>query len=128
MVETRGSLRSGFKTKVVFSVDDSMKKQIHLAKDKFEAYTADISTLGIGILSNHFIPKGAILNAEIDGANFSLDEPLRIKCEVRYCNFVKMGEYRSGMKFLDILPLYKDKIAEFIKKNERREVPRFKVP
>jgi hypothetical protein len=127
-METRYAPRVRLDLKVLSRVSDEDGQKFLLSKgNTFEIEIADISTLGVGIISRFFLPKGLRIELEIDGKPFGLDNSMKIKGEVRYCNYIKSSRYRCGIKFIDISSQYLNKIKDFIATYEKREEPRLKL-
>jgi c-di-GMP-binding flagellar brake protein YcgR len=124
-METRCAPRICINLKIISRIDEETGQKFSLAKGNvFEVQIVDISILGIGIISKYFLPKGLHIGLEIDGKCFDLENPFRIKGEVRYCSYVKAIGYRCGVKFINISSQYMDKIKNFIATYERRQEPR----
>lgn len=123
-METRGGVRIKLEGSATLKVNGTMKEQIHLLQEEQKAVIADVSALGLGVVSPVFFPKGAILRIQMDGATFNFDKPISIRGEVRYCKPERGKKYRLGIKFIEIDNKALDKIKEYVIKNERREVPR----
>lgn len=123
-METRGGVRIKLDSSATLKVNGTMKEQIHLLQEEQKAVIADVSVLGLGVISPIFFPKGAILKIQMDGAAFNIDKPINIRGEVRYCKPERGKKYKLGIKFVEIEDKVVDKIKEYVIKNERREVPR----
>ncbi|MDD5565489.1 MAG: PilZ domain-containing protein [Candidatus Omnitrophica bacterium] len=127
-METRLAPRVNIDLRVVCSTEELHQQKFCLAGgNKFEVKLLDISVLGIGFLTKYFLPKGLIIDTEMDGACFGLQEVMTIKGEIRHCNYIRGMGYRCGIKFLNISNKYKDAIIQFIAANERRKEPRIKL-
>ncbi|RJO65469.1 MAG: PilZ domain-containing protein [Candidatus Omnitrophota bacterium] len=127
-METRLASRVNIDLKVVCKTEELHQQKFCLASgNKFEVKVLDISILGIGLQTKYFLPKGLIIDTEIEGAFFGLQEVMKIKGEVRYCNYIRGLGYRCGIKFLNISNKYKDAIIQFIAAHERRKEPRVKL-
>lgn len=128
-METRSAPRVSINLGVISRIDDKNGQKFSLSKGNiFEVKVVDISVSGVGIVSKYFLPKGLSIELEIDGKPFGLDEAMKIKGEIRYCNYIKACGYRCGVKFINILGNYAAKIAELIATYERRKEPRLKLP
>lgn len=123
-METRGGVRIKLDSSATLKVNGTMKEQIHLLHEEQKAVIADVSVLGLGVISPIFFPKGAILKIQMDGAAFNIDKPINIRGEVRYCKPERGKKYKLGIKFVEIEDKVVEKIKEYVIKNERREVPR----
>lgn len=127
-METRRSARIPTKIEIDFKISDESKEKFSVTDgESFKVKAVDVSTLGMGIVSPYFVPKGVIAELVIEGAEFGLNEPISVKAEVRYCNYIKSSTYRCGMKFIKVPLTYKKAITEFYLKNERRREPRIKL-
>lgn len=123
-METRGGVRIKLDGSATLKVNGTMKEQIRLLQEEQKAIRADVSVLGLGVISPVFFPKGAILKIQMDGAAFNIDKPINIRGEVRYCKPERGKKYKLGIKFVEIEDKVLEKIKEYVIKNERREVPR----
>jgi len=127
-METRRATRSRVVLKVSLRLDQQAQQKFCLSKSCiFEVEIVDISIGGVGVFSKYFLPKGLIIEVEIEGESFGFNEPMRIKSEIRYCNYVKASRYRCGIKFIDISDKYQKSIADFIIAHEKRTAPRYKL-
>ena len=79
------------------------------------------------MVSKYFLPRGLIIELDIDGKPFGLDRNIKTKGEVRYCRIMKSFENRCGVKFLGLPEADRKSIAEFVATFERREFPRVKL-
>jgi c-di-GMP-binding flagellar brake protein YcgR len=127
-METRIAQRVKISLEITLRVAKEPRQQFALAEgDSIKVNLLDISRLGMGILSKHFLPRGLIANFEIDGALFGFAETMKIKAEVRWCNYVRPSIYRFGVRFLDNPEKYMNAIEQFVSANERRKEPRLKL-
>jgi c-di-GMP-binding flagellar brake protein YcgR len=127
-MQTRLSHRLKVSLEGVSKIDKRSKKQFALTKgDSFKIDILDISVLGLCMISKYFLPKGLFVDLEIDGTLFGLKETMKIKGEIRYCEYLKYYTYRCGVKFLDMPEKYKKVISRFIAAYERRKNPRLKL-
>lgn len=127
-METRRAPRININLKIKSKIPEKYRQKFALTTGaSFEVDAVDISMLGIGIFSKYFLPKGLILELEINGEPFELKEEMILTAEVRHCAFIKGQGYRCGVQFLDLSEKYKKVIAEFIATYERRREPRFKL-
>lgn len=127
-METRGAKRVDVNLKIASRVDNQGEHKFTISQgDTFEVEVVDISVSGIGIFSKYFLPKGLVLDIEIDGKIFGGSEIMKMKGELRYCRSVKLSKYRCGIKFVDPPQEYVKLLADFISKNERRQEPRIKI-
>ena len=125
-METRGEARIKLDAGASLKVNGDMEKHVHLLREEQKAEIVDVSALGIGVVSPVFLPKGAILNIQVNGAAFGMDTPIKIKGEVRYCKPEKGRKCKVGIKFIEIEDAVLNKIKEYVTKCERREAPRVK--
>ena len=127
-METRLTPRLYINFKILSRIDRESQTKFSLVKgDNFEVDILDISVGGIGVFSKYFLPRGLRLELQLEGKHFGLGEPIKIKGEVRYCNYAKASGYRCGVKFIDLPTEYKKKIANFIATYDRRAEPRYKL-
>ena len=123
-METRGGVRIKLDSSATLKANGPLKEQIRPLHEKQKAIVADVSVLGLGVISPVFFPKGAILKIQMDGAAFNIGKPINIRGEVRYCKPERGKKYKLGIKFVEIEDKVLEKIKEYVIKNERREVPR----
>ncbi len=62
--ETRKEKRLEVTAKVKVRVNPSMQETIHLEKEAIEVQLVDISTHGVGLLSQTFLPVGTLIDLE----------------------------------------------------------------
>jgi len=108
-------------------ISEKMRDAVALVKDEFVGQAVDISVDGIGIFLEYYLPTGVHLDLDVEGKVFGVDRALKMKAEVRYCNFIAQKKYRCGMKFIEISKEDKEVISEFVKNAERRRAPRVKL-
>lgn len=128
-METRRAPRTNVQLKVIFQLPKEREQKFSLSKgNTFEVNIVDISVGGMGVFSKYFLPKGLIIETQIEGKPFDLNEPMKIRGEIRFCSYAKSLGYRCGVMFLDISNEYKKIIADFIATYERRKEPRYNLP
>jgi c-di-GMP-binding flagellar brake protein YcgR len=121
-METRLGARVNIALAVSSKIDKSAEQNITLAKgNRFTATTCDISTVGIGMRTNFFLPKGLVINMDLEGAPFGLREAIKVKGEVRYCNYVKARNYKCGIKFVNLSSRYRQAIAKFVSLHQAKK-------
>jgi c-di-GMP-binding flagellar brake protein YcgR len=124
-MDTRSAPRVAVKLRVISTIDKSMKDSVSLAGgNRFEARAYDISVGGIGLLTKYFLPKGLLLELEIEGIPFGLKERITAKGEVTYCKNIQVHKYRCGIRFTEMADQYTKAIAQFVSSYERRSAPR----
>ena len=127
-METRQAPRADISLNVVAEIDEDSRQRFAIAAGRrFAVSAVDISALGMGILSKYFLPKGLILEFEIEGIPFGLRENMKIKGEIRYSRYIKSSTYRCGVKFLNLSDKYQNAIAGFVSTYERRKSPRVEL-
>lgn len=127
-MNTRKKPRTQLDIKVVLSIDEKSKEVFSLAQGKpVEATTIDISSLGMGVVTKYYLPKGLIMDLEIEGKSFGSKKSIKVKGEIRYCMYTGISGYRAGIKFINILGEDQDKISKFVEIYERRRSPRVKL-
>jgi c-di-GMP-binding flagellar brake protein YcgR len=127
-IETRSAIRVDIKLKVICRIHEDFCQKFGLScGDSFKLIAVDISVAGIGVISKFFLPKGLILELEIEGIPPDLEKIMKIKGEIRYCMNKKNLGYSCGIKFLDLLDEYKNSITEFIATYEQRKFSRLKL-
>lgn len=88
-----------------------------LASDGFfvkkrEAITTDVSEAGIGLTTEEKMPKGTMLNVELD---LSGEAPLKAKAQVaRFEPITGMPRYNVGLVFIGLDPAERDRLKSFI--------------
>jgi len=122
-METRRAKRLKASFKVKLKVDTSLTQHLHFQKDSIDVVTLDISTLGAGLLSKYFIPKGVIVDLKLNIDN----KTVQTKGEIMSAVSGGKGLTRLGIKFIDLDKNQLKIIENFIKKNERRSQPRLEL-
>lgn len=111
--------------KVISTIDKSMKNGISLANgNRFEARAYDISIGGLGLLTKYFLPKGLLLEMEIEGAPFDLKERITVKGEVTHCKNIEVHKYKCGIRFTEMSDENIKVIAKLVAGYEKRKEPR----
>lgn len=116
MVEIRGTPRIKMSLKVISKIYKDLDQKFALAKgSSFKGDTFNISVLGMGISLKYFLPKGLVVELEIQGESFGLTGTMKLWGEVRYCKYMyKQGKlYKCGIKFLGIPKEYEQAIVKF---------------
>jgi len=127
-MDTRFSRRTDLTLKVVLKIAKDTGQQVDLVDgNSFEVDIFDVSSTGLGLISKHFLPKGLIVDLDMDGKLFGLSEVMSLKAEICYCNFVQTSLYKCGIRFVDIPEKYTTALANFVSANERRRDPRVKL-
>ena len=127
-MESRLGPRVNIDIKISSEISKSDDQNITLADgNQFEANAFDISVVGIGMITKFFLPKGLLIEIDIDGAPFDLAENVKIKCEVRHCASIKNRRYKCGIKFLDLSAEYKKAILQLISKYESKSKSHLKL-
>ncbi|MDP3804350.1 MAG: PilZ domain-containing protein [Candidatus Omnitrophota bacterium] len=128
-MQTRSGPRVKLLLTIVSEIDKQAEQNIRFASGNvFEVNVFDISIVGAGIFTKNFLPKGCIINMKIDGAPFGLKKEMEIKGEVRYCKYIKLHQYKCGIKFLDLAEEHQETIKKFISAYERRKDTRLRLP
>jgi len=99
--ETRKVKRININVPLTFRIHPSMEKQITLSQHEVTAHTVDISSTGIGLITNLYIPAGAILSIQIARNIFYPKETVEDKYvqltgEVTSAR-MEEGKYRLGI-------------------------------
>ena len=114
-MKSRLAQRLQVSLKVFSKIDKDTGQRFGLkAGDRFEASAEDISILGIGASTKYFFPKGLSMQLEISGEPLGLKGPIKVKGEIRHCEYVKPHQYRCGIKFIDISEEHKNAIKQYI--------------
>ncbi|MFH1355341.1 MAG: PilZ domain-containing protein, partial [Candidatus Omnitrophota bacterium] len=120
-METRKAPRIGINLTINSKIPSEYKQKFALINGmNFDAQVVDISSLGMGMFSKYFLPKGLILELSMDGKYFGVSEDIVVRAEVRHCAFIKGRGYRSGMQFLNLSDNDKKVVLDFIANYERR--------
>ncbi|MBM3252387.1 MAG: PilZ domain-containing protein [Candidatus Omnitrophica bacterium] len=109
--------------KVKLNVNPSSKGRFNILIESAEAKALDISVSGIGLLSELFLPRGAILDLELRLHN----ETIKTKGQIRSAVSVGKGLTRLGIKLIDLGKSKTKIIKRFIKENEKRLPTRLKL-
>ncbi|MFH1014742.1 MAG: PilZ domain-containing protein [Nitrospirota bacterium] len=115
-MESRGGVRVRIDATAMVEVDKAMKEQVRILREPQKVTIADVSTVGLGLVSPVFLPKGAILVIKMESAIFNFDKPISLKGEVRYCKPSKEGRYKVGIKFVEVENDVLNKIKEYVTK------------
>jgi len=129
-METRRAFRVDLELIVKCRIDESQRGSFRLIEgDQFDTQAIDISEKGVRVLSRYLIPRGLVLELDIDGKLFGLGHNIKTKSEVRYCETLKglRKKNRLGLMFLDISEEDRQAIARFVSSNERREHTRIQL-
>jgi len=124
-METRNALRIPVDLEVLWKVEKKNNQVFSLAtKDLHKNKAVDISALGMGIITKYFLPHGLIIKIALKGHIFGIDRFIRLKGEIRYCNYIKQGNYKCGIKFINPPESYISKFNDFIVTYNKRKDPR----
>lgn len=78
--------------------------------------TTDFSKRGLGCISSKEVPTGTKITVELDLAEY--EEPILVIGEVMWCRpDEETGQYRIGMKFVDILRGSKARLDQYFRKH-----------
>lgn len=116
-MESRNGVRVGINATAMVEIDRVMKEQVCILHEPQKVAIADVSVVGLGVVSPLFLPKGAILESKVESAVFNFDRPMNIKGEVRYCRPAQEGRYKVGVKFIEVESDALQKIKEYVTKN-----------
>lgn len=109
---------------VTFEINESMKKQVRLSKDIVQTTSSDISSGGIAIISDYFIPRGTLLDIKIDkvplypGTSKEGDF-IQVTGKVVSSVMEKANRYRLGIQFTRIDDKEKKAIEKFVEGYEK---------
>lgn len=77
----------------------------------FYTVSKDLSLGGLKILTNDFLPKSNLIKLNIN----LIDKVINVKAKVAWCNSERSSErYTAGLEFLEINPINKKELTEFI--------------
>lgn len=116
-MESRGGARVGINATAMVEVDKAMKEQVRILREPQKVVIADVSNVGLGVVSSVFLPKGAVLEIKMESSLFNFNKPLTIKGEVRYCKPAKEGSYKVGIRFIEVESDALSKIREYVAKS-----------
>lgn len=127
-MNTRQGPRVEVSLRVISTIDESMKDSVSLANgNRFEARAYDISVGGMGLFTKYFLPKGLLLELEIEGAPFGLKERIVAKGEVTHCKNFQVHKYKCGIRFTEMADKYIKTISQFVSSYEKRKNPRVEL-
>jgi PilZ domain-containing protein len=127
-MDTRFTNRVNLDLKVFVTIEDDEEQQVALVGgNKIEADVFDISVSGICLGIKHFIPKRLMVSVEIDGTPFGLDDVVKVKGEICYCNYMQSSLYKCGIRFIDMPEILLKAISNLVSMNERRRDPRIEL-
>lgn len=111
--------RKAFRREIRISINTEIDQNVNNPKlipniTSDRVVTTDISSLGVGIFSDYYLPVNLRLILEIDGKPFGLDNVMTIQGEVRYCMQVQDVLFKCGIRFINTAPKVKDKINEYV--------------
>lgn len=76
--------------------------------------TTDISTVGVGLFSDKYLPVDSRVYMEIKGNNLGLRGSIEIEGRVRYCMQVKNIIFKCGIEFIDLPEALEKRIKKYI--------------
>ncbi len=109
--------------KVELKIDSSLRGRFNIFIESVEARALDISSSGIGMLSEIFLPQGVLVDLQLKIKH----RLVKIKGEIRSAISVGDGLSRLGIKFVDLNKREAKLIKDFIKKHEKRRPIRLKL-
>ncbi len=122
-METRRAKRLKTSFSVKLKLDLSSGQHFQVKDGSVEAGALDISTLGVGLMSKCFIPKGIVVDLELKINNKTIET----RGEIRSAVSGGKGLTRLGIQFVGLDNSQKEIIDNFIKENERRSQPRLNL-
>ena len=108
--------------KVKLNFSSSLKGRFNILIESAEAKALDISVSGVGLLSELFLPRGAILDLQLRLKN----KTIKTRGQIRSAVSVGKGLTRLGIKFVSLSKTKARIIKGFIRENEKR-LPRLKL-
>jgi len=124
-VNSRFSRRINIDLKITSAVPKTAKQNFALVKGhRLEVTAFDVSLLGMGLISDYFLPAGLKIALAVSGESFGLKGTMKIKGEVRHCSYTRDRKYKLGVVFVKLNEEYKKAISNFIKSHEARRKPR----
>ena len=121
-IECRAGIRVRIDATIMVEIDTCMKDKVRIIREPQKAVIVDMSVVGLGVISQIFLPKGAILVIQLDATLFNLDKPARVIGEVRYCRPSKSKNYRVGVKFLDVEKNLLARIKDYVEQHKHHAV------
>jgi len=116
--ETRKVKRVETNIPVIVKIDPSMEKEFTLTQKELKETIVDMSTTGMGIISDVYIPEGILLLVDLDGKTIHPNKDtennrIKLKAEVMSCRMLG-GKYRVGVMIKSINDDDKEAIIKFI--------------
>lgn len=82
-------------------------------KNYFYTVTKDLSTAGVKIIADSFLPKDYVMKVRIN----LIDKMLDLLVRVAWCNQVRASDrYSAGLEFLETTPQQQQDISRFVGK------------
>ena len=103
-MQSRLAVRIKICTNVALKIQKTQYQNITLAcGNEFKTLAFDISNLGLGIYTNHLLPKDLMIDMVVDGTSFGLEKEITIRGKITYCKSIlgNKYKYKCGVKFLD---------------------------
>ena len=127
--ETRKEKRLQVTAKVRIRINPAMQETVHLEKETLEVQLIDISIHGVGLLSQTFLPVGAVVDLEFPRASLSAEGPspsggsVKITGRIAYAK-PKGNQCHLGLDITQIDQATRRFIQEYVSSTERRRSPR----
>ena len=131
--ETRKEKRLQITAKVRVRVNPAMKDAVHLEKEAIEVQLTDISTHGVGLLSQTFLPVGTVIDLEFPKAALSAVSSTLAQGSVRITGRIayakpKGDQCHMGLDITQIDDAARRFIQSYVSSIERRRAPRAPLP
>lgn len=121
-MESRAGVRVKMDANAMVDIDMAMKENVRTLRAAKKAEILDVSCVGLGLMAPIYFPKGIMAVIDVDASTFNTEKPSRIIGEVRYCQQVKEGKYRLGVRFVEIEKPLLAKITEYVEHNKDKAV------
>jgi hypothetical protein len=130
--ETRRSARAGVRCTVRLVMDESMSGRVTPVRGEVSAEMLDISTSGIGVDMDTYLPKGTRVRTQWPASLLAVDdeegddEPMQVCAKVVYARGGP-DTFRGGLTFEELPEPYRRRIDRFVAASERRRLPRARL-
>ena len=121
-MESRAGVRVKMDPSAMVDIDMAMKENVRTLRESKKAEILDVSVVGFGLMAPIYFPKGIMAVINVDASTFKTEKPARIIGEVRYCQQMKEGKYRLGIRFVEIEKPILAKITEYVEHNKDKAV------
>lgn len=121
-MESRAGVRVSVDANTMVGIDMAMNANVRTLRQPQKAEILDVSVIGLGLMAPIYIPKGAKAVITVEPPVFATEQTAKVVGEVRYCQQVKPGKYRLGIRFVEIEKPFLAKITEYVEHNKDKAV------